>query len=93
MRINVKTDESYLKLCSGDIVALRRSGMTTIQYYIATGEDYLINMRCGSHRYRRDNLTSKKALLRAIDDDSNVTLIKIYSREQWEMNLIEKGTK
>ncbi|MCW1241909.1 hypothetical protein [Bacillus pretiosus] len=93
MNINVKTKDEELKLCSGDIVAIRRSGLVKLQYYMATGEDYLINMRCGSHRYKRNQLNSKKALLRAIDEDSNVTLVKIYSRDEWEMNLIEKGTK
>lgn len=91
MNITVKTKEEEVKLRSGDVIALRRNG--SIQYYVVTGENYLINLRCGSHRYKAKLLKFTKDLLHEIDIDSNATLIEIYSKEQWEMNLIEKGTK
>ncbi|MEC3196759.1 hypothetical protein P9Z84_29360 [Bacillus cereus] len=51
------------------------------------------SLRCGSRRYKEKLLKNVKELLQEIDVDRNATLIEIYSKEQWEMKLIEKGTK
>lgn len=92
MIINVKAREEQIRLKSGDIVELKRSGMIYTQFYIVTAANYLINVRCGSHRYK-DKCHNNEELLRKINVDSNVTLINVYSGDKWSLNLIEKGTK
>ncbi|MED2788302.1 hypothetical protein P4261_28055 [Bacillus thuringiensis] len=93
MNITVKETPEQLKINSGDIVALRRNGLVNTQYYVVTGSDYLINIRCGSHRHKDNQHNGKKALLRMIVEDPNATLIQIFNKDEWELNLIEKGTK
>ncbi|EJP81140.1 hypothetical protein [Bacillus cereus] len=92
MIINVKAKEERVELKSGDIVEMSRTGMIYNQFYIVTGANYLINLRCGSHRYK-DKCHNKEELLRRIMDDSNATLVNIYNGDKWSLDLIEKGTK
>ncbi len=90
MIINVKPKEDRIELKSGDIVELRRTGMMYSQFYIVTAASYLINLRCGSHRYK-GKCETKEQLLHKINGDTNATLINIYNGDKWSLDLIEKG--
>lgn len=74
--MKVKVNSKERTIRGGNIVSLRHTGSIRSSYYIVCNDNYLINMGTGSFRYRNDKPAS---------------LVEIYDRDDYELNLVEKG--
>ncbi|HFJ9281379.1 hypothetical protein AT278_14380 [Bacillus cereus] len=76
VKVKVNSKERTRTIRGGNIVSLRHTGSIRSSYYIVCNDNYLINMGTGSFRYRNDKPAS---------------LVEIYDRDDYELNLVEKG--
>ncbi len=82
---------SLTPIGGGNVVSLRHTGSIRSSYYIVCNDNYLINMGTDSFRYRNDGLVDMTDLLLAIENDKHASLVEIYDRDDYELNLVEKG--
>lgn len=76
MKVNVNSKERTRTIRGGNVVSLRHTGSIRSSYYIVCNDNYLINMGTDSFRYR---------------NDKHASLVEIYDRDDYELNLVEKG--